>query len=77
MTSTITPALFLERPADVAGDDVDAGDVEPDDPRGLDRPGGDLGVDPVGDVGRRAAGAEVGVAADQDAVPGRRDESGV
>ena len=71
-------SLLLQRPADVADHDVDPGDVEPDDPRGVDGAGGDLGVDLVGHVGGGPAGAQVGVAADQD--PVRRPagtESGV
>ena len=64
--------LLFERARDVAGDDVHAGDVEPDHQRGLNGAGGDLGVDQVGDVGRGAAGAQVGVAADDHDVTRQR-----
>ncbi len=49
--------LFLQRPADVLRDHIDAGDVETDHLRGLHRPGGDLGMHVLGDVDGRAAGA--------------------
>ena len=76
LTSTIDAALLLQRAADVAGHDVDAGDVQADARGRFDGAGGDLGVDLVGHVGGGAAGAEVGVAADQDHGAGRRDRLG-
>ena len=62
--------LLGERTADVAADDVDAGDVEADRAGGVDGLAGDVGVDDVGDVGRGAAGAEVRVAANEHFVAG-------
>ena len=54
-------ALRLERLCDVGGDDVDARDIEADDPRRFDGAGGHLRMDDVGHVFARSAGAEVGV----------------
>src|SRR5262249_39397558 len=64
-------------PADVGGDEVDAGDVEPDNAGGVDGPDGDVGVDAVGDIGRGAARGQVAIPPDQDALPGRRHRVGV
>ena len=59
--------LALQRLGDVHRHDVHAGDVQADHPRGVDGPGGDFRMDLVGHVGGGAAGAQVGVAADQHA----------
>ena len=69
-------ALVVERLADVVGDDVDAGDVEPDHPGRFDGLPRHVGMDPIGDVGRRAAGAQVRVAADEDLAAGGRNRIG-
>ena len=57
--------LFFQRTADVRGHDVDAGHVQADHRGRFDRAGGDFRMDPIGHVGGGAAGAQVGVAADQ------------
>ena len=61
--------LRLQRPRDVLGHAVDAGDVEPHHPRRLDGPRGDLGMDQIGHVLGGAAGAEIGAFAQQDHAP--------
>ena len=65
-------ALLFQRPADVGGHDVHAGDVQADHRGGLDGAGGHLGMDPLGHVDGRAAGAQVAVAANEDDRAGRR-----
>jgi hypothetical protein len=60
-------ALFVERPGNILADEIDAGDVETDDPRCQRRQRGGFRMNLVGDVERM-----VGVALDQDlAVPCR------
>ena len=56
------PPLQLQWPGDVGRHAIDAGDIEADDPRRLDRPGSDLRVDDVGDILGGSAGGEIGVA---------------
>lgn len=58
-------ALFLQRPADVARNDVDAGDIEADDPRRQRHRTGDFGMDFVGAIDR-----DIAVALDQYPLPG-------
>ena len=53
--------LRLERLRDVLHHQVDARDIEADDPRRLDGPRRDVGMHDVGDVFRRAPGAQVGI----------------
>ncbi len=65
-------ALLLQRPADVHGDDIDAGDVQADGAGRLDGARGRFRMNPIGYVGCGAAGAEVAVAADEHALPGWR-----
>ena len=72
-TSTITPALRFQRAADIEGDDIHAGHVKADDAGRLDRPCRHVGMHQLGDIGRRAAGAQVRIAANQNASAGRRD----
>ena len=52
-------ALLFQRPADVQGHHVDAGDVQADHLGRFDRAGGHLGMDQLGHVDGRAAGAQV------------------
>ncbi len=49
--------LFFQRHADVGGHDVHAGNVQADYACRIDRPCRDLGMDPLGNVDRGAAGA--------------------
>ena len=60
------PALLFQGPADVLGYDVYAGDIQADYLGGVHGPGGHLGMDVFGHVDGGSAGAQVGVAADQD-----------
>ena len=65
------PPLLGQRPGDVLGDQVDAGDVEADRLGGEDHVAGDVGADLVGLVGR-----EVAVDLDRDAAARLRDVVG-
>ena len=72
------PAQLIEGPRDVERDDVNAGDVEPDHAGRVDGPGGKIGMNFVGDVGRGAARAQIRVAANQHLGPfGRNGIDGV
>ena len=53
------PALVFQRTGDVQGNDVDAGHVQADHLGRFDRAGGHFGMDQIGHVGRRAAGAQI------------------
>nr|GEU28221.1 hypothetical protein [Tanacetum cinerariifolium] len=64
--------LFVQRHADVAANDVDAGDIEADGARGADADLARGGVQQVGRIFRCAAGGEIGVAAQGDDRAGRR-----
>ena len=69
--------LLFERTQDVAADDIDAGDVEADHLCGGDGARGEVGMHIVGDVGGSAAGRQVGVVAQDDALAACRDRVGV
>ena len=69
-------SLALERLRDVLGDYIDSGDIQTDDASRFDRMPSDIGMDFVGHIGGRSAGAQVGVAADEDFLPDRRDRIG-
>ena len=69
-------ALGLEGLEDGVADDVDAGDVEADGLRGGNGRRRQVGVYVIGDIGRRAAGRQVGVVAQDDARPARRHRIG-
>ncbi len=60
-----SPLLF-KRPADVVADHVHAGYIQPDHPRGFDGPCSHLRMNLIGNVGRRSAGAQIRIAADED-----------
>ncbi len=68
--------LFFQRASYVRGHDVDAGNIEADDQRRLDRAGRDLRMNAIGNVGRGAAGAQIRVAANQHMRAGRRNRLG-
>ncbi len=69
-------ALLRKRPRDVLGHHVDAGHVQADRLGGIDRVGRHRRMDPLGDVDRRAAGAQIGVPAHEHGLAGRRDRLG-
>ena len=65
--------LLFERTQDVAADEVDPGDVEADHLRSGNGARGEVGMNVVGDVGGGAAGREIGVVAQDDALAACRD----
>ena len=68
--------LALERLRDVLGDHIDSGDIQADDACCFDRMPSDIRMDFVGHIGGCSAGAQVGVATDEDFLTDRRDRIG-
>ena len=69
-------ALLFQRGADIGRHDVDAGNVQADHLGRFHGAGRHLGMDPLGHVDGRAAGAQVAVAANEDDGAGGRDGIG-
>ena len=61
-------ALLFQRLVHGLADDIDAADIQPDHLRRFHRPRRHLRMDVVGHIGRRAAGAQIGVVAQDDAL---------
>ena len=58
-------ALLAQRPADVFGDDVEARNIQADHANRIDGAAGDFRMNRFGNIGRRAASAQVAIAANE------------
>jgi hypothetical protein len=76
LSSTMPPCCSSSGRRTLSADDVDAGNVEADHLRGGNGARGEVGMDVVGDVGGGAAGRQVGVVAQDDALASCRDRIG-